>query len=107
MVNGRKALACKLSISCGFIPAHTPYRKVVLPSGIVARFPCRWPRSTSGIAELSHGSFPRNHPPIPEKRMLPVFTSFIAAAIDKLSKLLVGDFISVHPVVVQLNPSNV
>src|SRR5882724_8029354 len=58
LVDGGQALTGEFGVGRCFIPAHTAYRKIILPFRIVSQFPCCWARPAGAVAELLHSLLP-------------------------------------------------
>jgi len=94
----------KFGVCCSLIPTDPPDRELRLPLFVCPDLPCRraWPASR--VPEFRHGLFPTLCAAILHERLLPVITPLVAAGVDELFELPVGDFVLVEPELLDLHP---
>ena len=101
MIQARQALTTKYRVGGRFEPADSADGKIRLPLGEGAKVPGCGSGAIGRVFETRNRLRKGKHAISVAERFRPVLRIAIAAGIDKLLELAVGDFVAVDPVVRQ------
>ena len=79
------------------VPAHAADREVGLAGGKIAGFPRRWARPAGPVGEAGHGRLPGRRRAVASERLVPELAPPVAAGVDEVLELAVGDLVRVDP----------
>jgi hypothetical protein len=92
-----QALAGEFGIGGGFVPADAGNRKTVLTLGILTLDPILGAGLSGSVVKQSHCRFPREGFSVLLEINFPELGLGVAALIDEILKLAIGDFVLVNP----------